>query len=161
MRRLKYQPIEDYDGKRYRGGRGGRDGKEVWGRRPVETGHFKTNIWLIQSVNSQLLCTKGFATGWRERRKLVGWERRTVRGREKKARETTAEKEKHKKLIFTTTPFHREKVTFFSQLFFRFLSIYWNIFKQLQWVSNVLFWFKLIKSVSYLTGKNYMNLCQL
>lgn len=29
MRRLKYQPIEDYDGKRYRGGRGGRDGKEV------------------------------------------------------------------------------------------------------------------------------------
>lgn len=29
MRRLKYQPIEDYDGKSYRGGRGGRDGKEV------------------------------------------------------------------------------------------------------------------------------------
>jgi len=42
MRWLKYQSLEDYDG-----GRGGREGR---GRRPVQTGHYKANICLIQSL---------------------------------------------------------------------------------------------------------------
>jgi len=69
MRWLKYQSLEDYDG-----GRGGREGR---GRRPVQTGHYKANICLIQSLTEtsgsasrRFLCTTGFAKGWHERRKL-------------------------------------------------------------------------------------------
>ncbi len=97
------------------------------------------NKYLTDSVSEQPVTVhKGVCNGLTRKKETSWLRKKDSEGERKKGKRNYSGEGTTQKADFHHHTIPQRKGNVFSQLFFRFLSIYWNIFKQLQWVSNVL-----------------------